>query len=220
MTQTPKQWYDRVHAVIGDSGYREPDFSSWMSWPWVGDLTTKPLDPPVAAEPARAGGGGAGDCQICTWSQDPDIDYLIWRDETWMIGLPFEPSSLPFAAFMMPRRHADLQDLTPAESARQGELLTAVEQAVCAMLAVPRIQVARRGDGEEHLHWCLYGRPTGQLQLRGTFLSLWADLLPPGDADLVRADSELVATALVELVGGEVVRRNRSGRPADAHSTA
>lgn len=220
MTQTPKQWYDRVHAVIGDSGYREPDFSSWMSWPWVGDLTTKPLDPPVAAEPARAGGGGAGDCQICTWSQDPDIDYLIWRDETWMIGLPFEPSSLPFAAFLMPRRHADLQDLTPAESARQGELLTAVEQAVCAMLAVPRIQVARWGDGGEHLHWWLYGRPTGQLQLRGTFLSLWADLLPPGDADLVRADSELVATALVELIGGEVMRRNRSGRPADAQPTA
>lgn len=137
MTQTPKQWYDRVHAVIGDSGYREPDFSSWMSWPWVGDLTTKPLDPPVAAEPARAGGGGAGDCQICTWSQDPDIDYLIWRDETWMIGLPFEPSSLPFAAFLMPRRHADLQDLTPAESARQGELLTAVEQAACATFADP-----------------------------------------------------------------------------------
>jgi diadenosine tetraphosphate (Ap4A) HIT family hydrolase len=220
MTQTPKQWYDRVHAVIGDSGYREPDFSSWMSWPWVGDLTTKPLDPPVAAEPARAGGGGAGDCQICTWSQDPDIDYLIWRDETWMIGLPFEPSSLPFAAFLMPRRHADLQDLTPAESARQGELLTGIERAACAVLAVPRIQVARWGDGSEHLHWWMFARPTGQLQLRGTFLALWDDLLPGADSAATRSNGELLAAKLVELAGGEVVVRRTGSAAAEGQRMA
>lgn len=220
MTETSAQWYDRVRAAIDDSGYREPDFAGWTSWPWSGELTTRDLDPPVAAEPARSGGGGA-DCKICAWSQDPDRDYLIWRDELWMIGLPFEPGSLPFAAFLMPRRHADLQDLTPAESARQGELLTALERAVCAVLPVPRIQVARWGDGNEHLHWRLYGRPSGQLQLRGTFLSLWDDLLPLGDADRVRADSAAVVAELIALVGGEALPDNSSHRsdpPNDFHS--
>jgi diadenosine tetraphosphate (Ap4A) HIT family hydrolase len=204
MPQTPQQWYARISAAIEADGYRTTDLTQWSSWPWTGDLTVKALDPPADAEPPRSGAGGV-DCQQCVSSRDADSGYLIWRDRLWMVGLPFEPSALPFAAFLMPRRHADLQDLTPAESARQGELLTAVEQAACAMLPIPRIQVARWGDGSEHLHWWLYARPTGQLQLRGTFLSHWDDLLPGGDAAAARADGELFAATLVELVGGELV---------------
>jgi hypothetical protein len=74
-------------------------------------------------------------------------------------------------------------------------------------LPIPRIQVARWGDGSEHLHWWLYARPTGQLQLRGTFLSHWDDLLPGGDAAAARADGELFAATLVEFVGGELVAK-------------
>lgn len=210
MPQTPQQWYASTSTAVDRSGYRNSDLSSWSTWPWTGRLTVKPLEPPADEEPPRRGTGG-DECEQCTRSHDPDSDYLIWRDDLWMLGLPFEASPLPFACFLMPWRHADLQDLTPAEAARQGELLATIEQAACSCLDVPRIQVARWGDGAEHLHWWLYARPTGQLQLRGTFLSHWGDLLPPGDAAVARADGALLAARLVELVGGEVVPGKASG---------
>ena len=70
--------------------------------------------------------------------------------------------------------------------------------------------MTRWGDGTEHLHWWLFARPTGQLQLRGTFLSHWDDLLPAGDPMTARADCESVAARLVQLAGGELVRRSNS----------
>lgn len=102
----------------------------------------------------------------------------------------------------MPRRHADLRDLTPQEAGRQGELLAAIEAAATASLPISRIQVARWGDGGEHLHRWLYARPTGMLQLRGTFLSHWDDLLPPRPVDEVAADAALWSAALSARVGG------------------
>lgn len=57
---------------------------------------------------------------------------------------------------------------------------------------------------KEHLHWWLYARPTGMLQLRGTFLALLDDLLPARPPEDVRPDALLWATALGELVGGSI----------------
>lgn len=128
---------------------------------------------------------------------------MVWFDEHWMLAAA-QDSSLPFGAFLMPRRHADLQDLTTAEAHRQGELLARIEQAATEVLAVPRIQVARWGDGGEHLHWWLYARPIGALQLRGTFLSHWDDLLPARPEQDLRADAFEVAARLVVLAGGTV----------------
>lgn len=205
MPETPQQWYERVNAAIEQGGYREAVMAQWASWPWTGELTPKPLDPPVAEEPLRRGVAGI-DCFSCASavSLDP-AEGVVWADELFFIVTPRESSSLPFALFLMPRRHTDLADLTPAEAARQGELLALIEQAAVSVLDVPRIQVARWGDGGEHLHWWLYARPTGMLQLRGTFLSHWDDLLPPQPADQARADAELVAAALVEVAGGVLI---------------
>ena len=81
-------------------------------------------------------------------------------------------------------------------------LLTYTERAACEVLDLPRVQVARWGDGAEHLHWWLFARPTGMAQLRGTFVTLWEDLLPLSDPAALRADLDLVAARLVELAGG------------------
>lgn len=208
MPESPQQWYARVSAAVDADGYRESDLQQWPSWPWTGALTPKPLDPPVPVEPARRGAGGE-DCAQCSRSRGDDpADYLVWRDELWMLGLPFGPTALPFMLFLMPRRHADLANLTPDEAGRQGELLAAIERAACTVLEIPQIQVARWGDGSEHLHWWLFARPTGQLQLRGTFLSHWDDLLPARAPADVRADAELVAVMLARMVGGEVLRHS------------
>ena len=48
----------------------------------------------------------------------------------------------------------------------------------------------------------LFARPTGVTQLRGTFVTLWEDLLPVRDPAALRADLDLVAARLVELAGG------------------
>jgi len=203
MPESAAEWYARVSAAIAADGYRPSDWPGWPTWPFDGELTPRPLAPP-ATEPPRGGRQG-DDCFICEQSRQTPQTYLVWRDELAMIGLPNEGSALPLKAFLMPRRHADLSDLTPAEAARLGELLVYAERAAVDVLDVPRIQVARWGESQDHLHWWLMARPTGMTQLRGTFLSHWDDLLPLPDPAAARADLDLVAARLVELAGGEVL---------------
>ena len=201
MPESSQQWFDRVSAAIERAGFVDSDWREWSCWPFEGELRPKPLQPP-AEETPRKGVGGA-DCFICERVSAGDRSYLVWADQHAVLGAPAEPRALPFAAFLMPRGHADLAALPLDVAARMGELLTLVERAATDVLDIPRVQVARWGDGQEHLHWWLYARPTGMLQLRGTFLSHWDDILPPRPADVLRGDLDLVAARLVELTGGE-----------------
>lgn len=200
MPETSQEWFARVSAEIDRGGYLESDWGRWSSWPFEGELTPKPLQAP-ADEPQRGGLDG-NDCFVCDKVAAADRSYIFWQDEHAILGVPAEPRALPFAAFLMPRAHADLADLPLATAARMGELLTLIEKAATDVLDIPRIQVARWGDGGEHLHWWLFARPTGMLQLRGTFLSHWDDILPPRRLEDLRADLDLVAARLVELAGG------------------
>lgn len=210
MPETPQQWFARVSAALERDGHRDSDWSQWASWPFAPDGSVKPLEPPVDAEPPRHGAGGV-DCSTCALAasleQDAASTPVCWHDDRWMLTVA-EHSSLPFAMFLLPRAHADLATLTASDAARQGELLAAIERAAIATLGVPRIQVARWGDGGEHLHWWLYARPTGMLQMRGTFLSHWDDLMPQRPADEARADADLVARTLAADVGGTVDRKS------------
>jgi diadenosine tetraphosphate (Ap4A) HIT family hydrolase len=123
--------------------------------------------------------------------------------------VPFQPTALPLVTYLMPRRHADLGDLTVDEARRCGELLTYLERAACDVLDVPRVQVARYGEGAEHLHWWLLARPTGALDLRGGHLFLWDQVLPAREPTDRRADLDLLAARLVELAGGEALPGER-----------
>ena len=131
--------------------------------------------------------------------------YVYWRDELTMLGVPFQPTALPLVTYLMPRRHADLGDLTREEAARCGELLTYLERAARDVLDVPRVQVARYGEGVEHLHWWVFARPTGALDLRGPHVLLWDEVLPAREPVARRADLDLLAARLVELAGGEAL---------------
>lgn len=211
MPETSQQWYERVSAELSRVGHRPWDSAGWNSWPFDAQMSVRELEPPAEAEPAREGSGG-GTCAQCEKSALPDpSDYVTWRDDVAMLGAPFDGTSLPFLAFLMPRRHADLSDLTDAEAARIGALQMYLERAVTDVLDVPRVQMCRWGDGSEHLHWWVFGRPTGVLQLRGTFLSHWEDLLPQREPAALRADVDLVAARLVELAGGEALPGRHDG---------
>ncbi len=208
MPETAQEWYARVSAAVDADGYREVEWPRWPTWPLEGSFHARPLRPPGEELP-RNGAGGV-DCVQCEKSRADDPSaYVFWRDDLAMLGAPFGGSSLPFCCFLMTRRHADLSDLTVEEAARIGELQMYVERAVCDVLDVPRVQVARWGDGAEHLHWWVFARPTGVTQLRGTFLSLWDDLLPLPDPATSRDDLDMVAARLVDLAGGEALPTHR-----------
>jgi hypothetical protein len=57
------------------------------------------------------------------------------------------------------------------------------------------------GDGAAHLHMWFLARPHGRLQLRGTFLSLWDDILPVIPEYQWRENLALVAAWLAEFGG-------------------
>lgn len=201
MPDSPQYWYDRAAAAIESDGYRDMELSTWTTWPFTGEAGIKQLERPVEAEPLRRGAGGEG-----CYCSAPVADWrdVLWTDDAWVLTAPTR-ASLPFAMFLISVRHTDLAGLTADEAARQGQLLALIERAAVEVLPVPRIQVLRWADGGEHLHWWLLARPTGALQLRGTFLAVWDDLLPLRDPVAVRADAVLVAQRLVDLAGGRVV---------------
>ena len=64
-----------------------------------------------------------------------------------------------------------------------------------------RVHVNRWGDSSAHLHMWFLARPKGQLQLRGTFLSLWDGILPPVPEAQWRENLAMVA-AWLEQFGG------------------
>ena len=200
-----RRWYDDTRARIGVEGYGPAPWSGWLSWPFDTEARQRDLQP-LADERPRGGAGGV-DCFICDAAGSDEVagtsHYVVWRDELLMLGQPREDTSLPFKAFLMPRRHADLSDLEPREAARAGELMVHLERAVTDVLDVPRLLLQRWGDGQEHLHWWAMARPTGAIQLGDAFTALWEDLLPPRPRSESRRDLEAVATRLVELAGGE-----------------
>jgi hypothetical protein len=77
-----------------------------------------------------------------------------------------------------------------------GRLILRLERAVQALPAVGRVHIYRFGDGAEHLHVWAIARPAGLLQLRGSNLALWDDLLPPIPEDVYAADCAAVASRM------------------------
>lgn len=173
-----------------------PDFTKWPSFPFEGDLRVKRLDDPVAKEPSRKG-EDAADCVACN---APDEAY-IWVSERWRVRAMDRPTGLPMVLILESRSHLDLGDLPNLLAAELGVMTVRLERAVRSLDGVARVHVNRWGDGSAHLHMWFLARPYGRLQLRGTFLSLWDDILPPIPASQWRENLALVAAWLAEFGG-------------------
>ncbi len=133
----------------------------------------------------------------------------VWRDERWrLITLP--ASGAPLVLMLQPLEHHDLTDLSDELAAELGVLQVHLARAVEALANIARCHVLRIGDGGAHLHVFFFARPADVPQLRGSFLLVWDDLLPPTPAEHVRADAEAVARALAASYGG---RSRRSLNP-------
>ncbi|HEU4423867.1 MAG TPA: hypothetical protein VFR67_15150 [Pilimelia sp.] len=173
-----------------------PDFVNWPSFPFEGDLRVKALDNPVAAEPPRKG----EDDTECVACNAPDEAY-IWVSERWRVRAMDRPTGLPMVLILESRSHLDLGDLPNLLAAELGVMTVRLEKAIRSLDGVARVHVNRWGDGSAHLHVWFLARPVGYLQLRGTFLSLWDDILPPIPESQWRESLALVAAWLAEFGG-------------------
>ncbi|HWG98628.1 MAG TPA: hypothetical protein VNV66_04715 [Pilimelia sp.] len=173
-----------------------PDFVNWPSFPFEGQLRIKQLEKPVEVEPPRPG-EDVTDCEAC---RAPD-DAYIWVSERWRVRSLDVPSGLPMVLVLESRSHLDLGDLSNLLAAELGVMIVRLERAIRSLDGVGRVHVNRWGDGAAHLHLWFLARPYGRLQLRGSFLSLWDDILPPVPEPVWRENLALVAAWLAEFGG-------------------
>jgi hypothetical protein len=157
----------------------------------------KTPDEPVAVEPARVG-EDASECPKC---HAPD-DAYIWVNENWRVRSMDRPSGLPMVLILECRSHLDLGDLPNMLAAELGVMTVRLERAIRSIDGVARVHVNRWGDGTAHLHLWFLARPYGRLQLRGTFLTLWDEILPPIPEHQWHENLALIAAWLAEF-GGE-----------------
>lgn len=195
---TPQQFYDRALAAADADGRLPlPEQSMWEIFPFEHEtLTVKPLEPLTLPEPPRRGEGGDG-CWRCA---NPE-EGAAWCNERWAL-VPARVSRLPFAATLSPRAHLDLGDLDDAMAAELGVIAARVTRAVESLDVVGRVHLNKYGDGGAHLHAFLVARPAGMLQLRGSCLWLWEEMLPTLPPDEVAGVVETAVASLADL--GEV----------------
>ena len=190
---TPEEFY--AHALTladADGRLPIPDQAGWEIFPFEADsLRSKPLEPPQLPEPSR-GGEGENPCGRCA---DPEKN-VVWSNERWVLTRWADPPGVPFIAMLMPREHFDLGDLDDDMAAEMGQLIVRLDRAVRALPGIERAHINKWGDGGAHLHVFVLGRPSGLMQLRGSNLALWDDMLPPIPEDVYAADLAAVAAAL------------------------
>lgn len=175
---------------------RIPAFVNWPSFPFEGELRVKPLENPAEDEPPREG-EEAGNCESCNSSDEA----YIWVNERWRVRAMQRPSGLPMVLVLESRSHLDLGDLPNLLAAELGVMTVRLERAVRSLDGVARVHVNQWADGSAHLHVWFLARPTGWLQLRGSFLSMWDDILPPVDEAMWRENLALIAAWLAEFGG-------------------
>lgn len=173
-----------------------PSFTEWSSFPFEGELRVKQLDDPVAVEPPRKGENKA-ECPKCLASDD----MYIWVSDNWRVRSLDRPSGLPMVLILESRSHLDLGDLSNMLAAELGVMTVRLERAIRSLEGVARVHVNRWGDAASHLHVWFMARPYGRLQLRGSFLTLWDEILPPIPEEQWRENLAMVAAWLAEFGG-------------------
>ena len=188
MAESPEELYDRARGSL-----RRPPLEDWVTFPFEGDLRVRELLPPVDSEPPRSGEEG-----VACWRCDAGDSDGIWSDERWLLSPLREPSGMPVVVILSPRAHHDMGDLPEELQQELGPLLVRIERAVASVGGIGRVHVCRWGDGGAHFHVWFIARPERLPQLKGSFVAIWDDILPPLPRELWRANLDAVAAALRE----------------------
>jgi hypothetical protein len=196
MALTPEQFH--AHALAAaDADGRLPlaRMTEWDISPFEQDgLKVTPLRAP-GPERVRHGEGGV-DCSSCARR-----DVGLWFNDDWRLTRIGEVGS-PLVLMLHTREHHDLADLPDELAAELGVLSVAIARHIEALANVGRCHIYRIGDGGAHLHVWFFARPLGQMQIYGSWLPVWDDLLPTYPEDVAEADAQLVVEDLLESHGG------------------
>lgn len=197
MPLSPDDFY--AHALAAADADRRLPLSRMTGWdvsPFEPDgLTVSRLRPPIVPEPPRHG-EDPDDCSPCR-----QRDSGIWLNERWRLTHK-GGFGVPLVLMLQPREHLDHADLTDEMAAELGVLSAHISRHVEGLPHISRCHVYRLGDGGAHLHIWFFARPEGQVQLHGSWLVIWDDLLPEYPTELAEVDAATIAEALVTSCGG------------------
>lgn len=179
MPESIEEFAARAFAAQSQDGRLPLDptgMPAWSVFPFEArELRVKSLDP-LAPEAPRMGEEGGPDCP-CRSPRESTFP-VVWTDANWQIrAAPLSGS--PLILILEPREHLDLDDLSMDQAAEFGVRTVALVRAIESLPSVGRCHVARWGDGGAHAHVWFIARPLGMAQLRGTYMAIWDDLLPP-----------------------------------------
>lgn len=201
MPLTPEEFLAHARAAADAEGRLAPlaEMAEWGTFPFeVDGLRIVPLEDVVLPEPSRVD-VEPDDCTTCDRR-----DEGVWADEHWRMSWR-GGTGVPLLLMLFPKEHYDLPNLPDERAAELGRLTAHIVRAIEALPHIARAHVYRVGDGGAHLHVFFFARPEGLLQLRGSCLVLWDDLLPPMPAETSSADARIVATALAASYGGHAL---------------
>ncbi len=172
--------------------------TGWEIFPFEPEgLRVVPLAAPVLPEPARYGEGSLS-CRNCSAGDSG----VIWSNDRWRLTVFDQPSGAPLVVMLTPHDHYDLVDLPDDLASELGMLIVHVARAIESLSHVARAHVSRWGDGGAHLHVFFFARPEGFIQLRGTCLAIWDDLLAAVPRNVRDGDAREVAVTLAKSFGG------------------
>jgi hypothetical protein len=193
MTDPAAVWRGRVQDHLDAAG-RPPlgGMADWEVFPYERDgLTPKPLGERVVPELSRARTAEA--CGTCKALAREDL-VLLTGDRLAVI----RPggTSLMFVANVVARDHERLDDLDEAADEELGRLVARTYRALRALPGVGNVHVCKWENGGGHLSVNVLARPLGVLELRGSNLPIWADMLPNIPQDEYDERAEAVRAAL------------------------
>lgn len=188
-----REFLDRVQAAVGDDG-RLPlgAMASWEVFPFEREgLRVRPLEEYAVPEPDRR--KAPEDCKTCTALGRDD---LVLHTGTRLGVIRPGGCNLVFVANVVSLSHEMLDDLDDDGHVELGRLVGRTYAAMKALEGVGNVHVNKWENGTGHLSVTLLARPEGVLQLRGSNLAAWADMLPPTPAEELDARAALVREAL------------------------
>jgi hypothetical protein len=188
-----REFLDRAEAAVGDDG-RLPlgSMVDWEVFPFDRDgLRARPLGEYADPEPDRR--KPPEYCKTCVALGRDDL--VLHTGDRLAVIRPGR-TSLPFVANIVSRTHEVLDALDDDGHVELGRLIGRAYTALRGLDGVGNVHVNKWENGTGHLSVTLLARPLGVLQLRGSNLPVWADMLPEVPQDEYDARADVVRAAL------------------------
>jgi hypothetical protein len=188
-----REFLENARAAADDEG-RLPlgSIPEWEVFPFEpSSLRARPLTEYAVPEPDRS--ATPESCPSCRGLADED--RVLWTDEHFAF-VRATRTSIVFTGQVVAREHLALEELDGDGYAALGQALGAAYNAVKSLPEVGQVHLNKWENGKGHLSFAVHARPVGVLQLRGSNLPIWADMLPPVPEDEFAARAEMVRQAL------------------------